>query len=191
MLAALAVAAALILPRLLSPETYRPRLEQLLADLTGRSVVIGPMRLHVFPVPGIEADGFTLGEDPAFGAEPFLKADRIDARIRLMPLFSSRLDVLSFDIDKPVAKAKARGQRAVEPGQPAWSGPDPEGAALDGRGSGGRRPYDPHRAVPLGRRDAGSVRCGDRPWKRASDRGARDPADAFGSVHDHARWESI
>jgi uncharacterized protein involved in outer membrane biogenesis len=105
-LAVLAVAAALILPRLLSPETYRPRLEQVLADLTGRSVAIGPMRLHVFPVPGIEADGFTLGEDPAFGAEPFLKAGRIDARIRLMPLFSSRLDVLSFDIEKPVARLR-------------------------------------------------------------------------------------
>jgi uncharacterized protein involved in outer membrane biogenesis len=107
-LGVLAVAAALILPRLLSPETYRPRLEQVLADLTGRSVAIGPMRLHVFPVPGITADGFTLGEDPAFGAEPFLKAGRIDARIRLMPLFSSRLDVVSFDIDKPVARIRRR-----------------------------------------------------------------------------------
>src|SRR5882672_5753270 len=105
-LAVLAIAAALILPRVLSPETYRPRLEQVLADLTGRSVAIGPMRLHVFPVPGITADGFTLGEDPAFGTEPFLKADRIDARIRLMPLLSSRLDVVSFDVDKPVARLR-------------------------------------------------------------------------------------
>jgi AsmA protein len=105
-LAVLAVAAAVILPRLLSPETYRPRLEQVLADLTGRSVAIGPLRLHVFPAPGITADGFALGEDPAFGAEPFLKADRIDARIRLMPLFSSRLDVVSFDVDKPVARLR-------------------------------------------------------------------------------------
>jgi AsmA protein len=105
-LAVLAIAAALILPRLLSPETYRPRLEQMLADLTGRTVAIGPMRLHIFPVPGIEADGFTLGEDPAFGPEPFLKANRIDARIRLMPLFSSRLDVVSFDIEKPVARLR-------------------------------------------------------------------------------------
>ena len=103
-LAVLALLAAVILPRLLNPETHRPRLEKLLADVTGRSVAIGPMRLHVFPVPGITADGFTLGEDPAFGQEPFLKAGRIDARIRLMPLFSSRLDVVSFDVEKPVAR---------------------------------------------------------------------------------------
>ena len=102
-LAVLAIVAALILPRLLNPETYRPRVEQMLAEVTGRKVTIGPMRLHVFPVPGITADGFSLGEDPAFGTEPFLKADRIDARVRLMPLFSSRLDVLSFDIEKPAA----------------------------------------------------------------------------------------
>ena len=102
-LAVAAIAAAVILPKLLNPERYRPRIEQMLTDVTGRKVEIGTMHLHVFPVPGITADGFTLGEDPAFGTEPFLKADRIDARVRLIPLFSSRLDVISFDIDKPVA----------------------------------------------------------------------------------------
>ena len=103
-LAVAAIAAAVILPKVLNPERYRPRIEQMLTDVTGRKVTIGTMHLHVFPVPGITADGFTLGEDPAFGTEPFLKADRIDARVRLMPLFSSRLDVISFDIDKPVAQ---------------------------------------------------------------------------------------
>jgi len=102
-LAVAAIAAAVILPKALNPERYRPRIEQLLTAVTGRKVTIGTMHLHVFPVPGITADGFTLGEDPAFGTEPFLKADRIDARVRLIPLFSSRLDVISFDIDKPVA----------------------------------------------------------------------------------------
>ena len=97
------LAAAVILPKMLNPERYRPRIEQMLADVTGRTVAIGTMHLHVFPVPGITADGFSLGEDPAFGTEPFLKADRIDARVRLIPLFSSRLHVTSFDIDKPVA----------------------------------------------------------------------------------------
>jgi len=103
-LVVLAVAAAVLLPRFLDPERYRPRLQQMLAETTGREVVIGAMHLHVFPVPGITADGFSLGEDPAFGTKPFLKADRIDARVRLMPLFSSRLDVISFDIEKPAAR---------------------------------------------------------------------------------------
>ena len=79
-LAVAAIAAAVILPKVLNPERYRPRIEQMLTDVTGRKVTIGTMHLHVFPVPGITADGFTLGEDPAFGTEPFLKADRIDAR---------------------------------------------------------------------------------------------------------------
>lgn len=102
-LAVFAIAAALILPTLLDPETHRSRLQQMLAEVTGREVVIGPMHLHVFPVPGVTADGFTLGEDKTFGTEPFLQADRIKARIRLMPLFSKRLDVISFDVEKPVA----------------------------------------------------------------------------------------
>lgn len=102
-LAVIAIAAAVILPRLLNPETYRPRLQQMLADATGRTVSVGTMSLHVFPVPGVTAAGFTLGEDAAFGTEPFLKAERISARVRLMPLFSKKLDVISFDIEKPVA----------------------------------------------------------------------------------------
>src|SRR5258706_3869106 len=136
--AVLALAAALILPRVLSPETSRPRLEQVLADLTGRSVAIGPMRLHVFPVRGVTADGFTLGEDPAFGTEPFLRADRIDARIRLMPLLSSRLDVVSFDIDKPVARLRrdAKGRwNLVSLMERAGSKPtSPGGATSSGAG---------------------------------------------------------
>jgi AsmA protein len=133
-LVVLAIVAALVLPRVLNPETYRPRVEQMLAELTGRKVTIGPMRLHVFPVPGITADGFTLSEDPAFGTEPFLKADRIDARVRLMPLFSSKLDVLSFDIEKPAAHlsrdAKGRWnlvslmeRAAAKPAAPASAAP--------------------------------------------------------------------
>jgi len=125
----LGIAAAVVLPKILSPERYRPRLQQMLADVTGRTCSVGAMTLHVFPAPGITADGFTLGEDPAFGTEPFLTAGRIEARVKLMPLFSSRLDVISFDIEKPAARlhrdAKGRWnlvslmQRASRSGEPA------------------------------------------------------------------------
>jgi uncharacterized protein involved in outer membrane biogenesis len=135
----LVVAVALLLPRFLNPENYRPRLEQMLTEVTGRKVGIGPMHLRVFPLPGITADGFTLGEDPAFGVEPFLKAERIDASIRLIPLLSSRLDLVSFDIAKPSAHmhrdAKGRWnlvslmQKAAS-GKPATAPAAPSGGGL-------------------------------------------------------------
>lgn len=102
-LAVVAVAAAILLPRFLNPERYRPKLEAMLAEVTGRKVAVGPMALHVFPLPGITAEGFELGEDPAFGTGTFLKAGTIDARVRLLPLLSSKLDVVSFDVRKPEA----------------------------------------------------------------------------------------
>jgi uncharacterized protein involved in outer membrane biogenesis len=120
------IAAAIVLPRMLNPERYRPKLQQMLADVTGRTCSVGALTLHVFPAPGISAGGFMLGEDPTFGTEPFLTAGRIEARVKLMPLFSSRLDVTSFDIEKPVARlhrdAKGRWnlvslmERASKPG---------------------------------------------------------------------------
>jgi len=137
-LAVLAIAAAVILPKVLNPERYRPRIEQMLTEITGRKVTIGTMRLHVFPVPGITADGFTLAEDPAFGTEPFLKAGRIDARVRLIPLFSSRLDVISFDIDKPVAHLHRddKGRwNVVSLIERAGSGAQPAAGAAPGGGS--------------------------------------------------------
>jgi len=136
-LALLVAAAALILPRIANPERYRPRIEQMLAEVTGRSVVIGPMRLRVFPTPRITADGFTLGEDPAFGKEPFLNAGRIDARIRWMPLLSSKLDVVSFDVEKPKASLirDAQGRwNLVSLMQRAAAAPTPSGGAAASSG---------------------------------------------------------
>ncbi len=107
-----AVALAFILPGFINPERYRPRIEQLLSGMTGRKVTIGPMRLRVFPLPEVSADGFSVGEDPASGAEPFLTAARVDARVRLLPLLSGKLDIVSFDVDRPTAhlKRSASGQ---------------------------------------------------------------------------------
>jgi uncharacterized protein involved in outer membrane biogenesis len=100
-LAALVVAAAIAVPLLFDVERYRPDIEQAIASATGRSVKVGPLRLTFFPVTELTAAGFTIGEDPRFGAEPFLQADRLVIRVRLWPLLSRHLAVDSLAIEAP------------------------------------------------------------------------------------------
>src|SRR5882724_8604680 len=75
-LVALLILVAAALPFLLDVERYRPSIEQAIAGATGRAVTIGPMRLTLFPAAELTAAGFSIGEDPRFGTEPFLRAKR-------------------------------------------------------------------------------------------------------------------
>jgi uncharacterized protein involved in outer membrane biogenesis len=52
---------------------------------------------------GVVLSGVEIADDPAFGdAEPFLRADGLDMRLRLLPLVRRRLVVERIDVDGPV-----------------------------------------------------------------------------------------
>ncbi|MBI3451222.1 MAG: AsmA family protein [Acidobacteria bacterium] len=109
---ALLVVAAAALPFLLDVERYRPSIEGAIAGATGRAVTIGPMRLTFFPAAELTAVGFSIGEDPRFGSEPFLKAQRLLVRVQLWPLLTRRLVVEALIIDEPAVRLvrDARGE---------------------------------------------------------------------------------
>src|SRR5882724_9399 len=103
-LVALLILVAAALPFLLDVERYRPSIEQAIAGATGRAVTIGPMRLTLFPAAELTAAGFSIGEDPRFGTEPFLRAKRLLVRVQLWPLFTRRLVVEALIIDGPAVR---------------------------------------------------------------------------------------
>lgn len=74
-----------------TPE-FRHELALYVKEATGREARLdGELALSFFPWFGLQAQGFSLGNDPNFGDTPLLTAREVVARIRVMPLFERRL----------------------------------------------------------------------------------------------------
>jgi AsmA protein len=67
----------------------------------GRQVEIGDMHLHLLPQPGFDLDNFIVYDDPAFGAEPMLRASEVTASLRIASLLHGRLEVSQLSLTEP------------------------------------------------------------------------------------------
>jgi AsmA protein len=97
----LLAAGVLALAFFLDANQFRPALESAMSKALGRPVTISNLSVAVFSG-GIGIDGLTIGDDPAFSREPFLKAKAVKVGVELMPLILSRsLRVESFRLERP------------------------------------------------------------------------------------------
>jgi AsmA family len=67
----------------------------------GRQVEIGDMHMHLLPRPGFDLDNFVVYDDPAFGAEPMLRASEVTATLRFATLLHGRLEVSQLSLIEP------------------------------------------------------------------------------------------
>ena len=67
----------------------------------GRRVEVRSFSASLLPLPSLDADGISVGEDPAFGNEYFLRADRLSARLRLLGLLAGRFEFGTLSLDRP------------------------------------------------------------------------------------------
>ena len=67
----------------------------------GRRVEVRSFTVSLLPLPSLDADGITVGEDPAFGNEYFLRADHFAARLHLLGLVRGRLEFGTLSLDHP------------------------------------------------------------------------------------------
>src|SRR5579864_5683258 len=82
-------------------DQLRPRLEAAMGGAVGRRVSLGHIRLALFSG-SLAIDDLSIGDDPAFGAEPFVTARRVSVGVEVMPLITSRsLHVDSFRLEQP------------------------------------------------------------------------------------------
>ncbi len=93
---ALAVIAVLLVlvvtPPLVSVDRYRHRIVQTMSDSLGRPVHIDEVKLHLLPLPSLELRNVVVSEDPAFGAEPTIRANRVEAILRPTSLWRRRIE---------------------------------------------------------------------------------------------------
>jgi hypothetical protein len=99
-----AVAAALILLLfLLRPGASRLK-SRIIASLSagvGRPVDIGSVHLRLLPQPGFDLENLVVYDDPAFGAEPMLRASEVTADLRLTSLIRGRMEIARLDLTEP------------------------------------------------------------------------------------------
>jgi hypothetical protein len=67
----------------------------------GRSVEVRRFGALLFPTPVLEAEQVTVGEDPAFGNEYFLRAEHLSANLRWSGLLRGRLEFGTVSLNRP------------------------------------------------------------------------------------------
>jgi hypothetical protein len=71
------------------------------ATAFGRPVEVERFELSLLPSPRLEAQGVSVGEDPAFGYEYFLRAEQVTAGLRWSGLLRGRLEFGTFSFTRP------------------------------------------------------------------------------------------
>ena len=101
----IAAAAALIVLALflLRPGASRlkSRIVSSISTGVGRPVDIGSVHLRLLPRPGFDLENLVVYDDPAFGAEPMLRASEVTAALRLTSLVRGRLEIARLDLTEP------------------------------------------------------------------------------------------
>src|SRR5271168_4140065 len=67
----------------------------------GRPVQADNFSVQVLPIPELDIEGVTIGEDPSFGGEYFLRAERMAARLSWTGLLRGRIVFGTMALTKP------------------------------------------------------------------------------------------
>ena len=98
-----AIAGLLVILFLFRPGIHqlRNRIANSIGSALGRRVAIDDVRLRVLPRPGFDLEGLVIYDEPAFGAEPMIRAQEVFAAIRLRSLLRGRLEIATLSATEP------------------------------------------------------------------------------------------
>lgn len=130
-LLALAVVASITVSVVLRRGYGAAALTRRLSASFGRPVSVAGYDFTLLGGPRLEASRVTVGEDPRFGAEYFLRADRLTAGIRWTALLAGRLELDSLVLTRPSLNLvrTQEGQWNLESWLP-WPADAPSGAPV-------------------------------------------------------------
>jgi len=100
------VAAALLLLALFllrpgASSRLKSRITFSISSAVNRPVDIHSVHLRLLPRPGFDLENLVVYDDPAFGAEPMLRASEVTADLRLISLLRGRLEIARLDLSEP------------------------------------------------------------------------------------------
>jgi len=90
-----------ILPPLISVNRYQRRIATGISTSLGRPVHFDHVSLNLLPIPGFTITNFVVEEDPAFGAEPIIRANTVHANLRVSSIFRRPIEVSRISFTDP------------------------------------------------------------------------------------------
>ena len=96
-------AAALIIPKFIDIQKYKPTIEQKVAQATGRSFTLGDdMDLSVFPWVGVKLTDLHLKNPSGYGQADMVSVKNFEVRLKVIPLLSKHIEVKTFVLNSPM-----------------------------------------------------------------------------------------
>jgi hypothetical protein len=98
-----AIVAVLLVLFLFRPGVYqlRNRISTSIGSALGRRVTLDDVHLRILPRPGFDLRGLVIYDDPAFSAEPMIRAQDVSAAIRIRSLLRGRLEIATLTATEP------------------------------------------------------------------------------------------
>jgi uncharacterized protein involved in outer membrane biogenesis len=93
---------ALILPYVISVDSFRPKITSMIEEKTGRKVTIGNIRARFIPHIGFTVSDVSLGSPSGFGDVNLVKVDAIKGALAWGPLLHGDYELDSLELDHPV-----------------------------------------------------------------------------------------
>jgi AsmA protein len=88
----LVLVALVLTPPLLNVNRLRRRIASSMSQSLGRPVHLDNVTLHVLPMPGFTLENLVVSEDPAFGYEPVIRANTVQATLRASSLWRRHVE---------------------------------------------------------------------------------------------------
>ena len=79
----------------------RSRIVNSISLALGRTVEVSSVSLRLLPQPGFDLQNFVVHDDPAFGAEPVLRAQEVTALLRISSLLRGQLEIATLSLTEP------------------------------------------------------------------------------------------
>ncbi len=139
----LLLAAVFIAPSLVPSSVYKDKIQAQLTNELGREVRIpGEVKLATFPLIKAKTGAVEIDNPDGFSRTEFARLSGLEARVKLLPLFSKRVEISRFTLQEPVIHLEKRADgrtnwamgESTEPAPEEDAGPfkrDGRMAALD------------------------------------------------------------
>ena len=91
----------LVVPPFVNVGRYRAYIADSMSRALGRPVTFGNISLRLLPQPGFDFENLVIGDDPVFSAEPILRAEEVNATLRISSLWRGRMEIARLSFKYP------------------------------------------------------------------------------------------